>query len=69
MSTGKLDRLIPKAEVLKLLGVSGSTLWRMTRKGEFARPVQISARRVGYPESEVSHELQRRKADRDLSQG
>ncbi len=59
------DRLIPRAEVLQILGVSNSTLWRMIRKGDFPRPVLISARRVGFPSSEVAGEVQRRVASRN----
>ena len=59
------DRLIPRAEVLHILGVSNSTLWRMIRRDDFPKPVQISARRVGFLSSEVAAEVQRRVASRD----
>ena len=59
------DRLIPRAEVLQILGVSSSTLWRMIRRGDFKKPVQISTRRVGFPSSEVAAEVRRRVASRD----
>ena len=59
------ERLIPRSEVLQILGVSSSTLWRMTRRGDFPKAVQISARRVGWPSSEVAGEVRRRVASRD----
>ena len=59
------DRLIPRSEVLQILGVSSSTLWRMTRRGDFPKAVQISARRVGFLSSEVAAEVRRRVASRD----
>ena len=62
-------RLIPRAEVLQILGISSSTLWRMIRRGDFPKPVHISARRVGFPSAEVASEIQRMVADRDLGMG
>ena len=59
-------RLIPKAEVLEILGISDTTLWRMIRRGDFPKPVQISARRVGFPSSEVASKVQHMIAARDL---
>lgn len=66
MDETKPDRLIPVAEILQTLGISRSTLWRMTDRGEWPRPVVISRRRVGYPASEVANKMQRMIADRDL---
>ena len=65
MADTDTDRLIPRPEVLQKLGISNSTLWRMIRDGDFPKPVQISARRVGWPSSEVAGEVQRRVALRD----
>ena len=63
------NRLVPRAEVLETLGVSNSTLWRMIQAGEFPPPVEISARRKGWPSSELAGEILRRIAARDLRGG
>jgi len=47
------DRIIRKREVLHRLNVSGTTLWRMTRAGQFPSPVLLSPGSVGWHESEV----------------
>ena len=65
MADTDTDRLIPRPEVLQKLGISNSTLWRMIRDGIFPKPVQISARRVGWPSSEVAGEVRRRISSRD----
>jgi prophage regulatory protein len=47
------ERILPKRTVLDRVGVNHVTLWRMERRGEFPRHVQISFGRVGYLEREV----------------
>lgn len=54
------DRLRPRAWVLKVLGVSQATLWRMERRGDFVRARQIAPGRVGYLESEVLEWMRKR---------
>jgi len=39
-------------DVCGRLSVSRATLWRMTRRGDFPKPVQISPGRVGVPADE-----------------
>ena len=41
-------RFIRPREVIEMLGVSRTTLWRMVRAGSFPRPVRISKRNAGY---------------------
>ena len=43
------ERLIRSKEVCKLLGVSKSTLYRMTLRGDIVRPTRISHRVAGWP--------------------
>jgi prophage regulatory protein len=41
-------RFIRATEVLKMIGVSRTTLWRMVRSGVFPAPIQITSRNRGY---------------------
>ena len=41
-------RFIRSREVVEMIGVSRTTLWRMVREGSFPRPVQISKGNLGY---------------------
>src|SRR5260370_34351302 len=41
-------RFIRPREVVEMIGVSRTTLWRMVREGSFPRPVRITERNVGY---------------------
>jgi prophage regulatory protein len=52
--------ILRKQEVLRRIGVSASTLWRMEREGEFPSPVRISTNRVGWVETEIDEWIQAR---------
>jgi prophage regulatory protein len=41
-------RFIRAAEVLNMIGVSRTTLWRMVRSGVFPAPIRITSRNRGY---------------------
>lgn len=47
---GQLYRI---PELLRLLGLSRSTLFRMVKRGDFPRPLQIGLRAVGWRVDEV----------------
>jgi prophage regulatory protein len=47
------EGFIPRREILRLIGVSEPTLWRMERRGDFPAAVRISLRRVGYSAAAV----------------
>ncbi len=53
-------RVLSLAETSKRLGLGERTLRRMSERGEFIAPVQISTRRVGYIEAELERWLERR---------
>jgi prophage regulatory protein len=48
-----LDRFLPVREVLRVLGVSKTTLYDMMTDGEFPRGIRIAKKRVGWRESVV----------------
>lgn len=46
-------KMLRERQVKDLTGLSRVTRWRMERRGEFSRKVQLSPRAVGWPECEV----------------
>jgi len=55
------DRVLRLPEVLKLTGLSRSTLYQFITRGDFPRQVQLGERSVGWFESHVSKWIQARK--------
>ena len=48
------QRIIPRQEVLNILGLSSSTLDRRIHAGLFVPPISLLERRKGWPENEVT---------------
>lgn len=48
------DRLLPWRSVRDITGISRTTAWRMQQTGDFPNPVPVSAKRVGWWESELT---------------
>lgn len=42
-----------RGETLKLVGLGDNTVRRMVERGEFPKPIQISARTVGWRKAEI----------------
>ncbi len=53
-------RFVRPGEVVKMLGVSRTTLWRLVQAGAFPRPVQITERNRGYLLDDVQAWMQAR---------
>ena len=53
-------KILSRPEIMKLLGVSDVTLWRMTREGRFPKPIRIGTRRIGWPEEIVQAWIEER---------
>ena len=47
------DTMLPMREVVRLTGLSDSTIKRMVVDGRFPKPMRISARRIGRPARDV----------------
>ena len=56
-----------KKGVIALTGLSATTLWRLTRRGEFPKPIRLSAGAVGWLDSEIQDWLAERVAARETS--
>ena len=46
-------RILKTNEVVKIIGLSKVTIWRMERSGTFPKRINLSDRRVGWVESEI----------------
>lgn len=58
-------RVLPIEEVLNRTGLSRRTLYNEISEGRFPKPVQLTTRRVGWPETEVETFLTSKIAARD----
>lgn len=57
----ELSNFIDVKEVSRLCGgLARSTIWRMTKKGTFPAPVQLSERRIGWRRSDIEAWLRSR---------
>lgn len=58
-------RVLPIEQVLDRTGLSRRTLYTEISEGRFPKPVQLTARRVGWPEADVEAFLADKIAARD----
>ena len=64
------DRFLKIDDVMVRLGVSRSTIWRLTQSGDFPRPVAISPGRKGWLKSQVDAWIANRlRAERQTMSG
>ena len=47
-------RMLRVPEVMKLTGLSRTTLWRRVRTGTFPPPTELGENSIGWPESEIA---------------
>lgn len=50
---GAHERMLRLRDVIKATGLSRSTIYRSVGAGDMPRPVQITARCIGWPESKI----------------
>ena len=53
MHIERLDRLLTIKQITAEIGISRSTIYRLTRKGVFPKPIPIGDRGKRWPESEI----------------
>ncbi|MES0074688.1 AlpA family transcriptional regulator [Mesorhizobium sp. M0058] len=58
-------RILPIDGVLDRTGLSRRTLYQEISDGRFPKPIQLTARRVGWPEADIEAWLQARIEARD----
>jgi prophage regulatory protein len=56
----KMTRIMREREVKQVTGLSRVTRWRLERKGEFPKRLQLTERCVGWSEDEVQAWLKER---------
>jgi prophage regulatory protein len=59
------ERLILLPEVIRRTGIPRATIYEMMRDGLFPKPVQLTARRVAWVESEIDQHIRNLIAKRD----
>ncbi|MBO9398230.1 AlpA family phage regulatory protein [Shimia sp. R9_2] len=58
------DRLLPRDEVVQIVGASVPTIYRWMAAGLFPRPIPVGPRAVRWMESEVYEWIENRKLSR-----
>jgi prophage regulatory protein len=58
-------RILPIDDALDRTGLARRTWYKEVAEGRFLRPIQLTARRVGWPESDIDAWLQARIDARD----
>ena len=53
-------RILKTNEVVKIIGLSKVTIWRMEKSGAFPKRINLTNRRVGWIESEILDWLESR---------
>lgn len=59
------SKILPIEEVIDRTGLSRRTLYQEISEGRFPRPVQLTSRRVGWPENDVDTWIDHKIAARD----
>jgi len=54
MSKPSVDRILRPREVIKLTGLSRTTIWRGVSAGTFPRPVRLTSSTIGWCEGDVA---------------
>lgn len=60
----RMLRIHRRPRVLKLVGLSDTTLWRRVRAGDFPAPFRLSPRAVGWLASDIEDWIQSRASRR-----
>ena len=60
-------RILRKPEVEEKTGLSGQTIWRKERAGQFPRRIMLGPNSVGWLEAEIDEWIAARVAERDAA--
>ena len=57
------ERVLTTHELLAVVPLDRSTLWRMSQRGEFPAPIQLTSSRIGWRWSAIKQWLDEREAN------
>ena len=60
----RIDRLVPLAEVMRLLGVGRTSVYGLVASGKLSKPVHAVTRKASWPESEIRTYIEQKKIER-----
>lgn len=58
------QRIIRKPELLGIVGVSDTTIWRMEKKGLFPKRIRLGGNSTGWLATEINAWLEKKAAER-----
>ena len=62
----KRERIIRKNELLKMIGLSDATVWRMEKAGTFPKRLRLGGNSCGWFESEINGWMEQLSAAREV---
>ncbi len=62
-SEQSIPRFVSRADVMRLTGLSDTTLWRCVRRGDLPSPTRLSPGRVAWEEKTILDWLSKRAAE------
>lgn len=54
-------KLLKKTEVVELLGISSTTIYRLIKAGKFPKPIKLSPSRIAWTEAAIQKWLKSKK--------
>jgi prophage regulatory protein len=59
------QRIIRKSELVKIVGLSDVTIWRMEKKGDFPKRIRLGGNSTGWLGSEILSWIDQRAGERE----
>ncbi|HDR1497491.1 TPA: AlpA family phage regulatory protein [Pasteurella multocida] len=59
------DKFIRKSEVSKLTGLSSTSIWRLSKAGDFPKSIKIGENAIRYSLNEILDWIETKKSTRD----
>ncbi len=60
----QIQRIIRKPELIGLIGLSDTTIWRMERSGKFPKRITLGGKSTGWLASEVQEWIDKKASER-----
>ena len=59
------ERIVRKPELMRIIGLSDVSVWRLEKKGQFPKRLQLGGNSVGWLASEVQEWIDKKAAERE----